>query len=423
MGGRASDRAAADASSKLSGISARSVEPSFALPSERRYDTCPFPAAATMPVFVHEFFCSGAFDGDLGDSSLAQEGLAMLAAVVADFSQIPGDGSRGRDSVVTTLDRRLRGLPAVSRLEEQARVHWAASPDHERCLFSELVRAAQATLVIAPETGGLLLERRRRTDAAGGRFLGPAADVLELCGDKLRFCEHLTRHSLPTLPTTPFEFSANRSPYSFPIVLKPRDGAGSVNTFLIRDADELAGRQRELAQSFADAGQTAIVQPFLEGRPLSVAAVIGSAGHIEILPVGEQRLSRDGRFGYLGGRIPAADLEPELAREAAGVVETACRSLPGLAGWVGFDLLLTRADPRVRIVEANPRLTTSYCGYRQLTRENLATRLISQVGAPPIEWATSTTLAAVEFDADGTVRPATPYGASIEIDIPSLDVA
>ena len=42
-----------------------------------------------MPVFVHEFFSSGAFDGDLSDSSLAREGLAMLAAVVADSLKSP----------------------------------------------------------------------------------------------------------------------------------------------------------------------------------------------------------------------------------------------------------------------------------------------------------------------------------------------
>jgi predicted ATP-grasp superfamily ATP-dependent carboligase len=389
-----------------------------------------------MPVFVHEFFCSGAFDGDLSDSWLAREGLAMLAAVVADFSNIPGDAPQSRDSVVTTLDRRLRGWPAVARLEEQARVLWAESHEQERGLFSELARAAQATLVIAPETEGILLERRRMTDAAGGRFLGPATDVLELCGDKLRFCEHLTRHSLPTLPTTPFEFFANHSPSPFPLVLKPRDGAGSVNTFLIRDADELSARQRELAQSFADASRAAIAQPFVEGRPLSVAALVGSAaGDVEILPVGEQRLSRDGRFGYLGGRIPAADLAPELACEAARVVEAACRSLPGLAGWVGFDLLLTRAEPRVRIVEANPRLTTSYCGYRRLTRENLAARLLSGVAGPPIEWANSATadaptLDAVEFDTDGNVGPAGPPNGSVRpvtssagMNVASLDVA
>ncbi len=109
----------------------------------------------------------------------------MLTAVVADFSQIPDDAPSRRDSVVTTIDRRLRELPAVAHLEEQARVVWVESPEHERCLFSELARAAQATLVIAPETGGILLERRRMTDAAGGRFLGPTAKAIELCGDKL----------------------------------------------------------------------------------------------------------------------------------------------------------------------------------------------------------------------------------------------
>src|SRR5580704_5462029 len=101
-----------------------------------------------MPVFVHEFFCSGAFDGDLGDSSLAREGLAMLAAVVDDFSQVGDD-----TTVVTTLDRRLRRSPTAARIAEQAQVTWVESPTEERSLFQEFAAASQATLVIAPETG------------------------------------------------------------------------------------------------------------------------------------------------------------------------------------------------------------------------------------------------------------------------------
>jgi tyramine---L-glutamate ligase len=401
----------------------------------RRYDTCPFRTAATMQVFVHEFFSSGAFDGDLAGRSLAREGLAMLSAVVEDFSQA-GDGR-----IVTTLDRRLRDSPTSARIAEQARVTWIDSPDDERPLFRELARASAATLVIAPETGGSLLERRRMTDAAGGRFLGPSPETIALCGDKLRLCEHLGRHSLPTIPTTQFDFSAGKLEWPFPIVLKPRDGAGSLNTFLIRDSVELQSRRDELAVAFAEAEHMSIVQPFVAGRSLSTAALIGSdPGSVEILPLGEQRLSRDGRFRYQGGRIPVLDLEPQLVAEAANIVAGTCHSLPGLAGFVGFDLIVSSQPPHARIVEINPRLTTSYVGYRRLTRENLAARMLSLVGwaksgptAPPVPasktwWASardansahptntggqaatrlsspkSSATQFVEFDADGTVR-------------------
>jgi hypothetical protein len=336
-----------------------------------------------MPVFVHEFFCSGAFEGDLGDSSLACEGLAMLAAVADDFSQAGDD-----TSVVTTLDRRLRGSRLVASITERAQVTWVESTAEERRLFPEFAAASQATLVIAPETRGLLLERRQMTDAAGGRFLGPSPDAIRLCGDKLRFCEHLKTNAIPTVPTMPWDFFAKSADCAFPIVVKPRDGAGSVNTFLIRDARELQARRDELIARFTGAGSEPIVQPFVEGRPLSAAALIDAqAERVEIFPLGEQRISRDGRFHYVGGRIPAPDIPSQVAEEAAQLVADACRSLPGLAGFVGFDLIASAGDSRVRILEANPRLTTSYVGYRRLTHENLAARMLfADAAREPIEW-------------------------------------
>ena len=61
---------------------------------------------------------------------------------------------------------------------EQARVAWVESPADERRLFQQLAGMSAATLVIAPETGGCLIARRRLTDAAGGRFVGPSLESL-----------------------------------------------------------------------------------------------------------------------------------------------------------------------------------------------------------------------------------------------------
>jgi tyramine---L-glutamate ligase len=378
-----------------------------------------------MPVFVHEFCCSGAFEGDLGDSSLVREGLAMLAAVIEDLSCCQA----GNNRVVTTLDARLRGSPSAARLAECAQVAWAASPAEERDLFRGLAGAAQATLVIAPESKGRLLERRRMTDEARGRFLGHSLEAIHLCGDKLSFHDHLREHALPTIPTSLWDSSAKQTDFSFPIVVKPRDGAGSVDTFLIRDRNDLETRCEELAGRFDGAGTDAIVQPYLAGRALSAAALIGSeSNRIEVFPLAEQRISRDGRFSYCGGKIPAPDISLELACEVTEVIRAVCRSLPGLVGFIGFDLIATGTAPRVRIVEANPRLTTSYAGYRRLTRENLAARMLfPDASREPIEWnidvgwdrltqrasalhhrgsekGGSAPVESVEFDADGEVR-------------------
>lgn len=114
----------------------------------------------------------------------------------------------------------------------------------------------------------------------------------------------------------------------------------------------------------------------------------------ECLPVGEQRLSDDGRFRYLGGAIPAEISSRQIA-QIEEVVVAACRTIPGLAGYFGVDLLLTDGGQPV-IVEINPRLTTAYVGYRQLFAKPLPEHwLLSQVPSPsPIPKARR-----IEFDA------------------------
>ncbi|HEY4263239.1 MAG TPA: hypothetical protein VGM98_23965, partial [Schlesneria sp.] len=55
------------------------------------------------------------------------------------------------------------------------------------------------------------------------------------------------------------------------------------------------------------------------------------------------------------------------------------------------------------IVEVNPRLTTSYIGYRKLCRNNIAERMLPTSvsrSLPPLEW----NLGSVTFDATGGCR-------------------
>jgi len=347
-----------------------------------------------MSVFVHEFFCSGGFDGDLSETSLAREGLAMLRAVLEDFARCTGDRVR------TTLDQRLLSQKTDLNFEDWADVDWICTPEQERITFKKRAAESDATFVIAPESGGELLRRRQRVDAAGGRFLGHSADAIAVCGDKLHFFQHLARTGLPTIPTSLADVLANESPFAFPIVVKPRDGAGSLNTFLIRNRVEMDALRDNLGSRPGEHADRTIVQPFIEGRNLSVAALVdGESSRVEVLPVGEQHLGNDGRFAYQGGRIPATCALPSGIPE---MIAATCRTLPGLSGYIGFDLILVENSSRVVVVEANPRLTTAYLGYRALAQENLAARILDPGDcADPIVWRPGE----VVFLADGA-RPA-----------------
>lgn len=279
----------------------------------------------------------------------------MLQSVTADVAQIPGF------SVITTLEPEI---PFVGNLElgnfEVVRVQNQAD---EAATFQQLCHEVDAVLVIAPETDGILAQRCRQVRGAPTVSWNCTPEAIELCGDKLRMADHLHAAGLPTIPTQLMDFACPPREWTAPVVLKPRDGAGSCLTFLIRN--RLEWNQAAHSYQTANASENGLLQPFIAGKALSVGINLSLDGkQREYLLVSEQFLSADGRFQYLGGRIPA-EISPTIAAEVCELALAVCQSIDGLAGYIGLDLILTD-DGDIRVVELNPRLTTSYIGYRQL---------------------------------------------------------
>lgn len=309
----------------------------------------------------------------------------MLRAISTDLAQLePPDVD-----VTVLLDERVSlGFPL-----ERVETIRVSTPEDARSLFDDLCATCDGTLIIAPETGGDLLRLARRVEEVGGRHLGSAPAAIEETADKLLLPRRLQAHGIPCIPAE--DYSAGRTPsFRFPLVLKPRRGAGSTDTFLIRDRN-----------SFPEPAWEAILTPFTEGLPASVLVVRGPGGYPEssiALPACEQFLSTDGRFRYQGGRCPLPQGLDSRARKLA----LATVNLLGEArGFVGVDLLLdTSARGDDRVVEVNPRLTTSYVGLRTLCESNLAAVWLSVVcgksPTPPCTWRPG----AVRFHPDGTVE-------------------
>ena len=322
-----------------------------------------------MRVFLSEYVCGGAWAEGVPPASLLCEGRSMLEAIAADAAAVEGW------SVVATWDARL----GERRMDGVEVIH-TEGPDDERRIFGQLAAECDATLVIAPEFDGILLERRRIVDRAGGRFAGPAADAIALCSDKLRLAGHLHGQGIATIPTAVLHDCA----FEFPLVVKPRDGAGSQRTFLVRNAEELDVALTAFAGIAARGAP--VVQPYIRGRALSVAVLASAGGNVEILPVAEQLLSEDGLFQYFGGWIPAG-VDPVARERVAEIVRRTCACVAGLKGYVGFDVILPDGAAEPLIVEINPRLTTSYLGYRALTEENLAASILTADDrTEPIRW-------------------------------------
>ena len=293
-----------------------------------------------MRVFVYECVSAGGLGSDV-PASLRREGRAMLDAAVEDFQQLP-------DAEVVM----------VTRVDQ----------------FHETAARCDWTLVIAPEFDNLLRDLSQIVLDVGGRLLGSLPDAIELTGDKLATARVWQRRGV----AHPRTDTLNAVRFLPPWVVKPRHGAGSQATFLIRDAADWEHTLQAARQEWPR-GEL-LWQLYIAGQAASVALLIGPKQTIALLPA-RQHLSSDGRFRYEGGSLP---LPKPLADRAVRVALEAVKGIEGLHGYVGVDMVLGENDVDYAI-EINPRLTTSYIGLRQLCRQNLAELMVHCIRGEKIE--------------------------------------
>lgn len=322
-----------------------------------------------MNIFVYEHFCAST-PPSLGRNPLEVEGRAMLTRVLTDLSRVPGT------EIITCLHRE-QWKPIVPRLE-MAR----AQPTLRQAVM-RLAAEADRSLIIAPESDGILVETCQWVVNAGGTLLGPRFEEVALFADKFATANLLGNRAVPTtvLPKLP--------PMSGPLIMKPRRGAGCQFTAL--GTREQANSMMAAIRCLDYAGEL-IAQPFWPGLQASIALVARpSSGRPIILPGVEQliqsNLHGNGEsadscpasalhwLGYQGGRFP---LPESLEPRARALAEYVHWKAPELRGFVGIDIILAPGDDGAfdRVVEVNPRLTTSYTGYSRFLGSELMGHLL-----------------------------------------------
>ena len=334
-----------------------------------------------MHIFVYEWATGGGLVEEPGalPASLMREGAAMIGALAADLVRIEGCRvSALRDPRVLQLS-----LPRCELIDVLSR----SSHGEE---FERLTAAADATILIAPEFDGILWNAARHAVAAGGRLMSPSPEFIRVAANKQCTCDTLLAAGVPVAQGVLLEADEPLPhDFAYPAVLKPVDGAGSQDTYLVsgpRDSPPAYAWPRRLER-------------YVTGLPASVALLCGPAGCVPLVP-SKQRISDDGRLRYLGGELPLA---AGLAERAATLAERAIGALPPASGYVGVDIVLGReADGRDdAVIEVNPRLTTSFVGLRAASQTNLAEAMwqIVEGKMPGVEFSRRP----IEFDSSGNV--------------------
>lgn len=292
-------------------------------------------------ILIHEYVTGGGWVGPGPPASLAAEGNAMRRALARDFAAVENV------RVLMTLDDRVDDEPGRW---ETVRV----APGREVATLQRLADEVDDVLVVAPESADILVDRASMILDRKARNLGSTPAAIEATADKLALGRLLAREGIETPESAPvFHESDLPDLMPYPLVLKPIDGAGTTDTYLLNGPDD--------RPSGAFAHLPALVQPFVPGRPMSASFLVDAHGAAHLVAVGKQFVEVfAGRFAYLGGSIPFG------APELAAVARRATELVPGLRGWVGVDFLLREPEGRVVVLEINPRATTSFVGLSRL---------------------------------------------------------
>jgi len=287
----------------------------------------------------------------------------MRDAVLHDFSAI-------KDVQMSlTYDARL---PSPSTLNAHWEVKTIGPQDDVWSIWEVCMQQADAVLLIAPETGGVLTRLTQMAEGLKKTVLGCHSSAVQIASDKYQTYQQLQRHGIPTIATYLFQdylfhIGAKNARGSW--VAKPIDGAGCADTAVFDDASQLVdwmqGRE-----------ETHIIQPLQRGTAASMS-VLCKDGKAYLLACNRQKITMQAdeagnrKIGYEGSVLNALVQHQQAFDRLA---QSIAQAIPGLAGYVGVDLVVDGDD--IYVVEINPRLTTSYVALHQACGVNPARMLL-----------------------------------------------
>lgn len=355
---------------------------------------------------------------------MRREAMMMLAAVVEDVSQVEGVcptvllSSEAAEFLEATA-----GRPQNCRrlLCDDGPIAWLRHPSISPSEF-------MATMAIAPESGGVLVDVLKTLQSGAWtavRNMNVPWSLAEIFTDKFATFHWLRRNGFETPETKTLcdddadrllaESSTWHSPNSEGVdlttirnagIIKPRDGVGCDGISLVPMKQR---RFYQLPLSHA-ADDPWILQPVLRGTACSIG-LIGGGHHIPstsrqktplkhtaagtlryepvsptttvLLPAQQYLIVESGSLAYIGGQIPC---DARVAKIVTATGQQLAEALGAFSGYLGADIVVTeskRGEQTAHVIEINPRLCTSYVGYRAHSINNLMEVMLLRNNSSP----------------------------------------
>ncbi len=316
-----------------------------------------------MKILVFEYITGGGFSQEDLPASLIKEGLLMLEALLENFAKLP------QYQLTILLDARVT-LPNLSKLIKIIRV---TNKQSIYDVLPEVIESSDLVWPIAPEIDSALQKTSELVSTKNKLLLNSSSKAVKLCSDKLLTYQLLMKSGIATIES--FEFNSLSQPFTKGTVVKPKKGAGCINSFFIPDKMSLEKLKTQINNK-----SDYIIQPYIEGESLSLSCLF-KEGRAWLLCCNRQQiLNKQGRFKLNSCEVNIPLKHLDTYQSLANQIATA---IPGLWGYVGIDIIQNKTDKPLTL-EINPRLTTSFVAIYQSLGVNLAKLVLELIDKEPI---------------------------------------
>ena len=316
------------------------------------------------------------------------------------------------------------------------------APSNESYLVKEkIIEAAQNSGCQAIHPGyGFLSENAgfaEMVSEAGLVFIGPAAGVIAMLGDKIASKNLAVKAGVPVVPghNQPLsdldEVRKIADEIGYPILLKPAAGGGGRGMRIVHGPEELAAAmksgQEETRKAFGD--NKIFMERYVE-KPRHIEVQIMADQHGNVIYLGERECSVQRRYQKVIEEAPSLALTPEMRKD---IGERAC-SLAREAGYSNAGTVEFIMDPRGEFffLEMNTRLQVEHPVTELITGLDLVELQLMVAAGQPLPyrqedivlrgWAIEARICAEEPDRNflpstGLItRYAEPRGANMRMD-------
>lgn len=319
---------------------------------------------------VCEFITGGGFAAEALPESLVKEGTAMRDALLADLRVL------NQYEIITMHEARLSAAVLANHSLK-------VSPNEFKQMFTAAMHDVDLVWLIAPETGGALLELSEICFDAEKRehgpiFIGSGFDTI-LTGTSKTLCfEALRDAKIHTLAVHAGEdlmqaeyFGALQNQAINQWIAKPEDGAGCEGIRLfsslaaLRDWLTLDARYLDY-----------LAQPYQQGLAASFSMLCRN-GKAWVLSCNQQHIQcHDGHFKLKGITVNGM---AQYRQPFETIARKIAQMLPDALGYIGVDVIVNTEHNRIYVLEINPRLTTSYVGLHEALNANPAKLILDCV--------------------------------------------